>query len=317
MGRPASHTTEQIFEAADRLAADGRDVTPVTLREALGGTGSFTTLGKGLDAWRAVRKAAPTPVVIEMPEAVTAAFAQCWHAAAVEAGKEIESIRLKADAEIGGAKRSLADALAEIERLEEDANADAAELATAQTALAQTVKDAQQAATAAGAREAALAATAKEMRQQIDAQQAELVRVHAEADAARKQHAAEVERITGDHSRHLAKQAADMEAVHAEVSRLRSQLAEAATAKADAARLTVQVEKQVADLAASRKEARTAFEDLARTEGELAALRSQVASLNDMVRSLAATEKSEQLRKHDGRSRGLEPSSTGLSNVIP
>ena len=43
-----------------------------------------------------------------------------------------------------------------------------------------------------------------------------------------------------------------------------------------------------ADLTASRKEARTASGDLARAQGELEALRTQVARLNDTIRGLAA-----------------------------
>lgn len=323
MGRIAAHTQEQVFEVADKLAAEGKEVTPTSLREVLG-RGSFSTLGKHIDAWQEARKTAPVPVVIDMPESVKAAFAQCWQAAAAEAGKEIAAIREKADAEIKGTKRRLDEALAEVERLEEDANTDAAALESAQASLAQTAKDAQQAATDAAAREAALSATADQMAKQIEAQQAELSHVHAEADAARKQHAAEVARLTGDYSRQLAEAASALQAAQADADRLRGQLAEAAekletvsvrertkieeaaTAKAEAARLADQLKEQKArsvevigklekskqgleaDLTASRKEARTASGDLARAQGELEALRTQVARLNDTIRGLAA-----------------------------
>lgn len=323
MGRIAAHTQEQVFEAADKLAAEGHEVTATTLREVLG-RGSFSTLGKHIDAWQQARKAAPVPVVIDMPESVKAAFAQCWQAAATEAGKEIAAIREKADAEIKGTKRRLDEALAEVERLEEDANTDAAALETAQASLAQTAKDAQQAATDAAAREAALSATAEQMQKQIEAQQAELARVHAEADAARSQHAAEVARLTGDFSRQLAEQTTALQAAQGEADRLRGQLAEAAEkldvasarerakieetakAKADAERLADQLKEQKArsvevigklekskqgleaDLSASRKEAKASAADQARAQGELEALRAQVAHLNDTIRSLAA-----------------------------
>lgn len=323
MGRIAAHTQEQVFEAADKLAAEGKEVTQTTLREVLG-RGSFSTLGKHIDAWQEARKAAPAPVVIDMPESVKAAFAQCWQAAAAEAGKEIAAIREKADAEIKGTKRRLDEALAEVERLEEDANTDAAALESAQAALSQTAKDAQQAATEAAAREAALSATADQMQKQIEAQQDELSRVHTEADAARKQHAAEVARLTGDYSRQLAEQAAALQAAQADADRLRGQLAEAgekleaasvrertkieeaATAKAEAVRLADQLKEQKArsvevigklekskqtveaELTACRKETRTSSADLARAQGELEALRTQVARLNDTIRGLAA-----------------------------
>lgn len=364
MGRIAAHTQEQVFEAADKLAANGQEVTATTLREVLG-RGSFSTLGKHIDAWQQARKAAPAPVILEMPESVKAAFAQCWQAAASEAGKEIAAIREKADAEIKGIKRRLNEALAEVERLEDDANADAARLETAETALAAERAASHQAATEAAAREAALTATADQMRQQIEAQQAELAHVHAEAEAARNQHAAELTRLTADFTRQLGEQAAALAGVQsqleqanaqvqtftdrvhaltgelmqarAEAQRLdelrrhaaddaerahqarakaeterdeasareRAKIEDAATAKADAARLADQLKDQKArsvevvgklekskqaleaDLTAIRKEAREAAAQLGRAQGELEALRTQVASQTDTIRSLS------------------------------
>ena len=61
MGRKAMHTQEQVFEAADRLAATGREVTPASLREYLGG-GSLTTIYKHHEAWAAARAAQAAPV---------------------------------------------------------------------------------------------------------------------------------------------------------------------------------------------------------------------------------------------------------------
>lgn len=290
MGRIAAHTQEQVFEAADKLTADGREVTPNTLRQALG-SGSFTTLGAGIAAWRDARKTAPAPMIIDMPESVTAAFAQCWQAAAAEAGKEIASIRQKADAEINGTKRDLAEALAEIARLEGESHSDATALESARDSLVQAAKDAQQAATDAAAREAALAATAKQLQQQVEAQQAELARVHAETDAARKQHAAEAARLTDDYSRHLALLAEDLKLAQRDSDGVRVLHTEAATAKAEVERLASLCKTQDADLTVSRREARTASDGLARAQGELEALRSQLAILNDTVRGLAAPER--------------------------
>lgn len=321
MGRIAAHTKEQVFEAADKLASNGQAVTPTTLREVLG-RGSFSTLGKHIEAWQQARQAAPAPVILEMPEAVKAAFAQCWQAAATEAGKEIAAIREKADAEIKTIKRRLDEALFEVERLEDEANTAADALESAQNTLAHAVKEAQQAATEAAAQEAALSATAEQMRKQIEAQQAELARVHAEAEAARSQHAAEAARLTGDFSRQLAEQAAALQTVQGEADRLRGQLAEAggkldaasarerakieeaATAKAEALRLADQLKDQKArsvevigklekskhgleaDLTALRKEARETGTQLGRAQGELESLRTQVVSLNDTIRRM-------------------------------
>lgn len=186
MGRTAAHTQEQVFEAADKLAANGQEVTPNALRDVLG-RGSYSTFVKQIDVWQQTRQAAPAPVILEMPESVKVAFSQCWQAAASEAGKEIAAIREKADAEIKGTKRRLDEAIAAIEQLEGEAEADTARLETAEAALATERAASQQATTDAAAREAALSATADQMREQIEAQQAELGRVHAEAVAARNQ----------------------------------------------------------------------------------------------------------------------------------
>ncbi|MCW8208080.1 DNA-binding protein [Verminephrobacter aporrectodeae subsp. tuberculatae] len=248
MGRIAAHTQEQVFEAADKLAVEGEEVTPTALREVLG-RGSFSTLGKHIEAWLRMRQAAPTPVILEMPEIVKVAFAQCWQAAAAEAGKEIAAVREKADAEIKGTKRRLDEALSEVERLEEEANADAARMETINGELAV----AQAVATDATAREAVLSATVEQMRQQIEAQQVELARVHTEAEAVRNQHTAEAARLA-DQLKDQKTRCVDLEA----------------------------------GLTATRKGEREAAAQLGRAQGELDALRAQVASLNDIVRSLAA-----------------------------
>ncbi len=186
MGRIAAHTQEQVFEAADDLAASGQEVSPNALRDLLG-RGSFSTLSKHIEAWQQARKAAPVPVVLEMPESVKAAFAQCWQAAATEAGKEIAAIREKADAEIKAVKRRLDEAMGEVAQLEEEVDAANSAVEGAQSALETALAESQQAATAAAAREASLTATTEQMRLQIDAQQAELARVHAEAEAKRRE----------------------------------------------------------------------------------------------------------------------------------
>lgn len=323
MGRTAVHTEKQVFEAADRLAANRQEVTPNALRDLLG-RGSYSTFVKHIDAWQLARQAAPAPVIIDMPESVKTAFAQTWQAAATEAGKEIAAIRDKADAEISAVKRRLDEAVAAIEQLEAEAEADSARLEAAESSLSTERAGSQQAATSAIAREAALQATADQMRQQIEAQQAELGRVHAEAEAARNQHAGEITRLAADFSRQLAEQASALLASQGEAGLLRGQLAdaalkldaasvrerakieEAATAKAEAVRLADQLKDQKtrsldvigklekskltidAEVMALRKEARELAAQVGRAAGELDALRAQVAQQNDVIKGFAA-----------------------------
>ncbi|MFZ2169189.1 MAG: DNA-binding protein [Methylococcaceae bacterium] len=323
MGRKALHTQEEVFQAADALAANGKEVTPTALRDALGG-GSLTTIYKHIDAWQETRKAAPMPIIIEMPDNVKAAFSQCWQAAASEAGKEIAAIREKTDTEIKITKRRLDEAVAAIEQLESEGDADSVKLEKAEADLAAALSTSQQAATEAAAMEAALSATANQMREQIEAQQAELASVHSEAEASRNQHAAEITRLTADFTRQLAEQDTALQSAQGEADRLRGQLAEAgqkieaasdrervkieeaATAKADASRLIEQLKEQKtssavvigklekdkqaleADLTATRKEVRELATQLSRTTGELDALRTQVVGQTDVIKSFAS-----------------------------
>ncbi|MEP6879252.1 MAG: DNA-binding protein [Nitrosospira sp.] len=163
MGRKALHTQDQVFEAADRLAASSREVTPTTLREALGG-GSLTTIYRHLEAWEATRKAVPAPVSIPMPDAVRLAFNQAWQAAATEAGKEIAAIREKAETEIKATQRRLEEAVAAIGQLESEQLADADRLEMLEGTLLKERDIAHQAVMDAAAREAGLAATVAELK---------------------------------------------------------------------------------------------------------------------------------------------------------
>lgn len=324
MGRTAAHTQEQVFEAADKLAANGQEVTPNALRDLLG-RGSYSTFVRQIDLWQRARQAAPAPVILEMPESVKVAFSQCWQAAAGEAGKEIAAIREKADAEIKGTKRRLDEAIAAIEQLEGEAEADTARMETVEAALATERMTSQQATTDAVAREAALSATVDQMREQIEAQQAELGRVHVEVEAARGQHGAEITRLTADFARQLAEQTATLKANQGEADRLRGQLAdaegkldaasvrerakieEAATAKAEAARLTDQLKDQKVrslevigklekskqalegELTVTRKEIRELVSLFGTAKGELEALRTQVAGQTDVIKGFATS----------------------------
>ncbi|GEM_PF-373567 len=301
MGRKALHTQEEVFQAANTLATSGKEVTPTTLRDALGG-GSLTTIYKHIDAWQETRHAAPLPIIFEMPDNVKTAFSQCWQAAASEASKEIAAIREKADTEIKAIKRRLDEAVEAIEQLESEGEADNAKIEKAEADLAATLTASQQAATTSVAREAALSATAEQMRQQIEAQQTELANVHFEAEASRNQHTAEITRLTTDFTRQLAEAEQKIDATNV---RERIKVEEAATATAEVSRLTELLKEQKisnagiisklendkqtleTDLTATRQEIRELTTQLSRTTGELDALRTQVIGQTDVIKSFA------------------------------
>lgn len=99
MGREAWSTREQVFAAADAIAATGENVTLRTLRGYLGG-GSFGSLDEPLRQWKAERKLRPEAPELEMPAAVIASFEATWRIAMAEALKDVATAREKAAAEV-------------------------------------------------------------------------------------------------------------------------------------------------------------------------------------------------------------------------
>jgi chromosome segregation ATPase len=225
MPRKALHTEQQVFEAADKIAASGQEVTPTVLRTALGG-GSLTTIYKHLEAWAKRGEAAPVQSVFEMPESVSSAFNLVWQTAANAAAKEVASIREKADIEVKAATRRFDEAIANIAQLETEAEADAARIEALEAQLAADKLAADAAATLAASNEAALRATVEQMGRQIEGQEAELRRVHAEQDQAREAHSKEVTRLTGDFARQLAEHTDAARAAQAETAGVRTKLEE-------------------------------------------------------------------------------------------
>ncbi len=290
----AAHTPEQIHEAADRLAADGQEPNPGNLREALGGKGSFTTITKHLEAWREKRRAQPGPVAIEMPESVKEAFAKCWQAVSVEAGKEVAAARAKADAEISAAKALHGEALAVVAQVEAEQEAETARA----DALAEQIEAerlaTQAAATGAAAREAGLTATATELRSQLEALRAELQHAH---DAVRLREQ-ERDRATAS----LDQLRVEFEAVK---TAERQQFEATARAEAEASRLADQLKDQKgrtvdviarmekakqavdAEVMELRREAKAATGKLGQAEGQIEALKAQVLSQAEVIKGFA------------------------------
>lgn len=182
MARRGSITEEQVFEAADKLTAEGREVTPTALL-AIVGSGSFTTIYKYLASWEANRASASVSNTgAEMPASVQGAFAAAWRAAISEAGKEVIAIRQKADDEVETAQKQFQEALETIERLEADSELDASRIET----LTNRISELEAALQRADAEKAALNATTEQLRYQVKSQESELERMHKDAESERK-----------------------------------------------------------------------------------------------------------------------------------
>jgi DNA repair exonuclease SbcCD ATPase subunit len=79
-------TAEQIAQAAEALVARNLEPTMAAVREELGGTGSFSTIGAVLRTWRTeraetTRQLTGTPVPDELQGILTMALGKAWAAA--------------------------------------------------------------------------------------------------------------------------------------------------------------------------------------------------------------------------------------------
>ena len=129
MARGPNINQDELFEAANRLEAEGKEVTAQALLTALG-RGSYTTVYKHLDAWKASRPAPVAPVSLQMPDQVKNIFAGAWRMALAESAKETEAVRVKAAEDLRQAAVQFQGALDAIEKLEKEAEESAKELAS-------------------------------------------------------------------------------------------------------------------------------------------------------------------------------------------
>lgn len=131
-------TEQQVIEAAEGLAANGQPVTVSAVREALGGTGSYSTINPLLAKWREAsggqRSGGDVP---DMPEPVGRAARAFWGAAWKEAQDGIKGDREALDAARRDMARERQDMTGEILRLEAENARQAEELERRGAALDQ------------------------------------------------------------------------------------------------------------------------------------------------------------------------------------
>src|SRR5208282_2370127 len=110
MARRAVIEREELFRAANDMAADGKPVTALTLLEALGG-GSYRTIYKYLKDWEQTReKTTPAATSADVPESVQNAVLSTWRVATMEAAKEVTAVKEKAAEEVKAAQTKLDEA---------------------------------------------------------------------------------------------------------------------------------------------------------------------------------------------------------------
>ena len=116
---------DEFNETAERLKAEGKKVSAVTMRQALGG-GSYDTIYKYLGIWEARTPA--TVIKVEpqvIPPSVQAGFANAWRLATEEAAAEIHAIKEKCSEEVSAALAQFHGALEAIAQIENERKAEA------------------------------------------------------------------------------------------------------------------------------------------------------------------------------------------------
>lgn len=166
MARGPVIAEDELFEVANRLEAEGKEVTALALLEALG-RGSLTTIYKHLEVWKSAKPAKVQLSNNEMPERVKSAFMVAWREASQEAGLAVEEVREKAKEEVAVALRQFHGALDAIAKLEKDKEAQDEAIEGLQKQLAEAKAEVAKAESEGAAEKA----RADELREQLKTQQ--------------------------------------------------------------------------------------------------------------------------------------------------
>jgi DNA repair exonuclease SbcCD ATPase subunit len=187
-------TREAVFEAAYGLIATGDDPSILAVQGRIGG-GSYSTVKRFLDAWKAERRSA-TPS-IEVPPDITARGEELvrslWAAAHDLAEQRIAEVRGEADQQVRQARAELQAAEVTIARLEAEAEQAAQQLDAVQGQLVEARTSLEEARTAARVAEA----RTTEQEQQIADLRRQGAQHREELEAARAQ-AMDQARLTGE-----------------------------------------------------------------------------------------------------------------------
>lgn len=266
---------EELFEAANRLQAEGKAVTALSLLEAVGG-GSLTTIYKYLNEWESSR---PTASAVtgnnEVPAAVTAAFVSTWKVAAAEAAKEVQAAKEKAAEEVEAAQKQFAGALEAIEKLEKEGEADAQQIESLKERVAQLEASLQKW----QSESAANKATAEQLRHQVKSQEAELERVHADINKERTRYEQETMKLADalvvaqeKATQQIESLKSTLAAAQGKADQLERERAEAHSKREEALK---QLEKIEAASKTDRAERDAAIKEAAELRGQLTSLKTQ------------------------------------------
>ena len=295
-------TKEQIFSAADELAAGGQKPTLEAIRQRTGG--SYTTISPALNEWKARQATAAAPLREPAPQAVADRLA--------ELGADVWAVALDlANARLAVEREALEKARAELEADRNEATELADKLAGDVEALqwgdmvlvdvaaaARGEADELRASLTAAQEQAHTAeARAQEIERRAGELRTELDRAHQDADQARgalaeqqkasQAAAAQLDQVRGELVKAQAKAEADQEA-HQEQRK---------TAAAEAHRMAERLTAAQGERDQARQDASAAREEAARLAGQLTAHQEQNAALLARIQPAADQDKPAKGRK--------------------
>jgi chromosome segregation ATPase len=289
MARRAVIEQEELFDAANKLAADGKQVTALNLRDALGG-GSLTTIYKYLSAWESNRpKNATVTNTAEIPEQVQNAFANTWRIAALEASREVMAVKEKAAEEVKAAQGQFEGALEAIQRLESDTERDTAtieELRARVSELEQSVSSLSQEKAAANAKADQLLHQVKSLETQID-------KLHNDHQQDRQAHKEQLEKLSSDYAVAQNKSTEQIERLHKEKDEVQKKAEQverdrqAAQLKLEAAEKQIQTAEKARDQATAERD--QSSRETAQLKGQLEAQKEQIERLTIEVQAKRKT----------------------------
>ncbi|HEY9758777.1 MAG TPA: DNA-binding protein [Oculatellaceae cyanobacterium] len=258
MGRKAFFTRDEVFQAAEALAAQSEDVTVRALHAYLGG-GSFSSIMKHFTEWKATHATAVDAPKTEMPPSIASAFDAVWRTAMGQAVKELTAEREKAAKEVKDADMRVQETLAAVEELENSNN----ELTEKLEEVSRKLETTESKLTQALNEKSALSAVNVELKERLEKLQKnfehlqitheDMQRKHGEELAGQaKQHADEAGRLKVE----LAKAEAARDSAREEVTKNQERvITEAKDAKEAMAKLEAKLESTNADKEAAIKEA--------------------------------------------------------------
>lgn len=281
---------DEFFETANRMQAQGKDVTANNMLQALG-RGSMRTIYKFYDEWKENR---PAPLVIrqvEMPERVRLQYEAAWLMAQEEAARQVEAVKLKAAEDVQAAEKRFADALEVADKMERDAEEAAEQILS----LTTTVRQLNEQVRSLESESERNKATADQLGQQVKSQQQELERLHKRSAEDRQQHAEQVKKLESMaekskelHDKEATALKSSLSDAQAKLSQVEKERDGAKTKADEAAK---QQEKSEATAKSDRTERDAAIKEAAALSGQLAAMKEQNAQLMAKLNSEEKSEK--------------------------